>query len=104
MLAAGDHQFRAGCAFMSMSHGGTQHMRIEECNPCPRCGHSPVVQRARDAYVCYQCRFGWTPGTPVTHSEVFSLRLFSAPERERLVSYRAAIRAGVYSDWPAGCA
>ncbi len=75
-------------------------MQIEERVPCPRCGFRRVIRRARHAYVCFQCRYGWStdsehapdPGQP-------DLAQWTAPERARLLAYRAAIRAGLYTDW-----
>jgi hypothetical protein len=49
-----------------------------------------VVQHSRSAYLCFQCRFGWSPGDPIV--------MFTAEELERLTAYRDAIRAGLYTD------
>jgi len=69
-------------------------MRIDECTPCPRCGYSRVVQRSRAAYVCFQCRHSWTIDPTLVPAVYFSLE-----ECARLVAYRGAIRAGLYTDW-----
>ena len=69
-------------------------MRIDERTPCPRCGHPRVVQRTRAAYLCFQCHFAWTVDPAVVRP-----MCFSAEELARLIVYRDAIRAGLYSDW-----
>lgn len=74
-------------------------MRIEERNPCPQCGHKRVVQRGKSVYVCFQCRNYWS----IASSEAPPrdvLVLFQPQERARLVAYRGAVQAGLYTDWP----
>ena len=69
-------------------------MRIDERTPCPRCGHARVVQRTRAAYLCFQCRYSWT-----VDRQAAPLLFFRPEEQARLIAYRGAIRAGLYSDW-----
>ncbi|HEY1296726.1 MAG TPA: hypothetical protein VGJ60_26915 [Chloroflexota bacterium] len=76
-------------------------MQIEERIPCPRCGHGRVIQRARHAYLCFQCRFGWSADAEQARTTTEFLGWCPPSLRDRLVAYRAAIRAGLYSDWPA---
>jgi hypothetical protein len=71
-------------------------MRIEQRVPCPRCGHARVVQRSMDSFVCFQCGNSWFKG-PTT---VDPLGWCGPEQRARLVAYRDAVRAGVYTDWP----
>ena len=81
-------------------------MRIEECIPCPRCGQRRVVQHSRTAFLCFQCRHGWSTGpegprahhNPADEDDV--LGMFPPHHRARLIAYRGAIRAGLFSDWP----
>ncbi|MBV9323960.1 MAG: hypothetical protein JO352_09265 [Chloroflexi bacterium] len=74
-------------------------MQIEERVPCPRCGFRRVIRHARNAYVCFQCRFGWSAGAePPPAREIDD---GSPAERARLIAYRSAVRAGFYTDWPA---
>lgn len=66
-------------------------MRIDQRLSCPHCGHPKVVQRAAGLYLCFQCRGNWATDSIVS---------FSPAQRARLVAYREAIRAGLYTDWP----
>ena len=78
-------------------------MRIEECLPCPRCGYGRVVQRGPAAYFCFQCRYGWSVGAQVREcgqTVANPLSSFPPEVRLRLVAYRGAIQAGLYTDWP----
>ena len=72
-------------------------MRIDERAPCPRCGHARVVQRSADSFICFQCRNTWCAEPTV----VDPLGWCTRDERARLEAYRGAIRAGLYTDWPA---
>jgi ribosomal protein L37AE/L43A len=74
-------------------------MRIEERVPCPRCGQRRVVERSRNTYLCFQCRHGWThdPSAQPPQEPVVT---FTLDELYRLIAYREAIRAGLYTDWP----
>jgi hypothetical protein len=78
-------------------------MRVETSVPCPRCGFRRVVQRGQRAYVCFQCRYAWSFGAEPPPQPPPSERTLDAiPERlwPRLIAYRGAILAGVYTDWP----
>jgi hypothetical protein len=69
-------------------------MMIEESR-CPRCG---IRRRARFVpwgRYCYNCRLT----LPLTAPPAAHVYLFTEAERLRLEWYRAAIRAGLYSDW-----
>lgn len=65
-------------------------MRIDQRLSCPHCGHPRVVQRAAGMYLCFQCRGNWGADP---------LASFLPEARARLVAYRAAVRAGLYTDW-----
>jgi len=78
-------------------------MRVEECLPCPRCGHTQVVQRGRGAYLCFHCRYGWSIGPEADRCEQSTSELLSRfpPKlRARLIAYRAAIQDGLFTDCP----
>jgi DNA-directed RNA polymerase subunit RPC12/RpoP len=78
-------------------------MRIEERMPCPRCGQRRVLHHSRTVYVCFQCRHSWSAETDVPRPTVppaDPLSEFSPAQRLRLITYRAAIQAGLYTDWP----
>jgi len=79
-------------------------MRIEERLPCPRCGQRRVLQHSRNLYVCFQCRHSWSIDTHLPRpgmQPADPLSEFSLAQRLRLSAYRAAIQAGLYTDWPA---
>jgi hypothetical protein len=66
---------------------------------CPRCGIRRTVrlQHTRLSF-CFNCRFTWGSG-PLWVPDALAVEYpFTAAELERLVAYRAAIRAGLYHD------
>lgn len=71
-------------------------------HPCPRCANPRTVQIASASF-CFNCRLYWgSPWGKVSDATV-EPRLeppypFTAAETARLTMYRAAIRAGFYSD------
>ena len=68
-----------------MRHGLT----IKEA-PCPRCANKRTASMGAHGSICFNCRHKWEPNS--SHFE------FTATERARLAIYRAAVRAGFYSD------
>ena len=71
---------------------------IEERWPCPACGNRRTIQCGRQTNYCFNCgslngirvrrRSGWQARpTPWTDAEI-----------ARLTIYRAAVRAGLYTD------
>jgi hypothetical protein len=68
--------------------------------PCPRC-RIPRTVRTHGRFLCFNCRYQWTSLPSVALMTPGSLAYrFSFAELERLLVYRGAVRAGVYSDWP----
>jgi len=63
---------------------------------CQHCRHARTVLLGLSVRFCFNCRRVCedTPGT------LPSVRVFSDAELRRLTSYRAAIQAGVYTDFP----
>jgi hypothetical protein len=61
---------------------------------CPRCAIRRTVRLGRGLALCFNCRYHWD-AHPLPPAEQFD-----AAARARLVSYRAAVRAGFYTDWP----
>ena len=59
---------------------------------CPRC-HIRRTAKLFGVLHCFNCRY------PSTNLD-FVAYPFTARELARLLSYRGAIRAGLYSDWP----
>ena len=60
---------------------------------CPRCQIRRTVKLYRFHH-CFNCRYQWAKldsilGYPFTQREL-----------ERLLTYRGAVKAGIYSDWP----
>ena len=75
-------------------------MTIEE-RRCPRCNIRRTVRLGTWGSVCLNCR---RPFERVASAQPVALpakRLFTAAEMARLESYRDAILAGLYADWPA---
>ena len=58
--------------------------------PCPRCAIRRTVRLREGRSFCFNCRFQWHPAA----------YQFAPADRARLEVYRAAVRAGFYSDWP----
>jgi hypothetical protein len=67
-----------------MRHGLT----IKEA-PCPRCANKRTASLGTHGSICFNCRHRW---------ELESSYPFTVKEFARLESYRAAVRAGFYSD------
>ena len=72
-------------------------------HPCPRCAIRRTVRIARASF-CFNCRLHW--GNPWGESSAAAIdprpeppHAFTAAETARLMIYRAAIRAGFFSDW-----
>jgi hypothetical protein len=66
---------------------------------CPRCAIRRTV-RIAGASFCHNCRLQWSGVSGAAFvPRPESAYLFTASEEARLVMYRAAVRAGFYSDW-----
>ena len=61
--------------------------------PCPRC-HIRRTVRLHGSSYCFNCRYPWT------RVRCEMSYPFAGRELERLMMYRNAVRAGIYSDWP----
>ena len=68
--------------------------------PCPRCAIKRTARVDAGWFICFNCRLQWGEHAPTPAAA----RLFGATERARLEAYRAAVRAGLFSDWPSGVA
>jgi hypothetical protein len=95
-------------------HGGFYDMTgsylIQE-QTCPRCAIRRTVRLAAGGCFCFNCRLQWSTrqiagAQPVarTTTPMLAARPLTVAERARMAIYRAAVRAGFYSDWPAGSA
>jgi len=67
-------------------------------HPCPRCAIRRTVRIAKASY-CFNCGLHWgsqwgTASAPVAEPAY----AFTTAETERLMIYRAAVRAGFYTD------
>jgi hypothetical protein len=77
---------------------------------CPRCTIRRTMGLANGNSFCFNCRFQW-PTQPVAGDHAARAMIappqpsepFGVAEQARLAIYRAAVRAGFYSDWPARC-
>jgi hypothetical protein len=72
---------------------------------CPRCGIERIGNFGKWGRFCFNCRLhlagNETGPPPARLAPVTDLAYqFSDAELARLVRYRAAIRAGFYTDWP----
>ena len=75
-------------------------MTIQELR-CPRCGIRRTVRLGTWGSVCLNCRRPLRALASVDYEVPPMGRVFTASELARLESYRDAILAGLYSDWPA---
>jgi hypothetical protein len=57
-----------------------------------------TVQYGQWGSICFNCRLRWRGDVPV--QLVVVAPAFGAAELRRLEIYRAAVRAGFYTDWP----
>jgi hypothetical protein len=75
---------------------------IEE-RRCPRCGNRRTARVGTWGLICFNCRLhldaAW-PGVPGESCPEPATHSFTPAELARLERYRAAVRAGLYSDWP----
>lgn len=74
-------------------------MMIEE-RRCPRCSIRRTVRLGTWGSVCLNCRL---PLDAAARGPIAApaTQVFTAAELVRLEIYRNAIRAGLYTDWPA---
>ena len=76
-------------------------MTIEE-RRCPRCHIKRTVRLGAWGSVCFNCRRPLDATPTIAEPIAPSPReVFTPAELARLGSYRAAILAGLYTDWPA---
>ena len=72
-------------------------------HPCPRCAIRRTVLIARASF-CFNCRLHWDGQWSQRSAAAVEPRpepfhVFTAAEVARLRIYRAAVRAGFYTDW-----
>lgn len=70
---------------------------------CPRCANQRTARIGHWGAICFNCRFLWPGGATATERPIEppeSTYAFSEAELGRLVMFRLAIGAGVYSDYP----
>lgn len=73
-------------------------MIIEE-RGCPRCRIRRTVRVHSSTSLCMNCKLQWPPSAlPLEQSK--AELIFTMTERRRLMIYRAAITAGMYSEFP----
>ena len=68
-------------------------MVLLQTTSCLRCGQRPVAQVTATQLLCFHCRF--VQPAPAALEYPFTTR-----ELQRLAVYRAAVKAGFYSDYP----
>jgi hypothetical protein len=81
-------------------------MTVQEKH-CPRCGIKRTVWLGEWGSFCFNCRLRWGRGSgiapqPAPTATVSPQRFegLLPAELARLATYRAAVRAGFYTDWP----
>ena len=70
---------------------------------CPRCAIRRTARLAYGTSFCFHCRLQWpTQAAAVLHGvgAPSPCQVLAPGELARLAAYRAAVRAGFYSDWP----
>ena len=73
---------------------------------CPRCGIRRTADLQNWGLFCFNCRLRWCSSTPAAEAAAFQVVSLEPPhpfgphELLRLERYRAAIRAGLFTDWP----
>src|SRR5918911_431890 len=70
---------------------------------CPRCAIHRTVRLGHGTSFCFNCRLQWaTREAPAPQSigTPSSQHALGPAELARLAVYRAAVRAGFYTDWP----
>lgn len=75
-------------------------MMIEE-RRCPHCSIRRTVRLGTWGSVCLNCRRPLDAARRAEQRTLPANQVFTAAELARLESYRDAIQAGLYSDWPA---
>jgi hypothetical protein len=65
--------------------------------PCPRCNIRRTASIANASF-CFNCRLQWGKALGASEPRPEPPYTFTAAETARLTIYRAAIRAGFYSD------
>ena len=78
-------------------------MTIEQ-RPCPRCAIRRTARLGTWGAFCFNCHLHLASGkvdVPIRPAEVPPYR-FQPAELVRLERYRAAVQAGLYTDWPRG--
>ena len=77
-------------------------MTIQE-GRCPRCGIRRTLTLGHWGSMCLNCRLHWgsqASSDVATAAAAWVHHPFTPAELVRLERYRAAIRAGLYTDWP----
>jgi len=65
---------------------------IEKRLPCPVCHNKCTIRSGADIERCFNCRHQWPRIKPKP------VVIFSDAEPRRLIAYRGAVRAGLYTD------
>lgn len=76
-------------------------MTIED-KPCPHCNIRRTARLGSWGSICFNCRLPLDAAASVAERTAPPANeIFTPAELARLESYRAAILAGLYTDWPA---
>ena len=81
-------------------------MTVQE-RQCPRCSIRRTLRYGGASSFCANCRLQWDAAPASASSRVqawpaprLAAYPFTPRELDRLGIYRAAVRAGLYTDWP----
>jgi len=70
---------------------------IEERWPCPACGNRRTLRWADQRYYCFNCKHQWRAQR--RHRPLEGVQtVFTPSEMMRLIAYRAAVKAGFFTD------
>src|SRR5918911_3363664 len=68
-----------------------------EPRSCPRCAALRTLRLFDGRSFCCNCKFQWAPRQTLEPDPL--AYMFTREELARLAAYRAAVQAGLYSDW-----
>jgi hypothetical protein len=69
--------------------------------PCPRCANRRTVRAAEHGSFCFNCGLQWSAFTlSSTPHPRYATATFTPLQLARFGVYRAAVKAGFYTDWP----
>ena len=71
-------------------------MFIDQRWPCAACHNKRTIRWGEEVVHCFNCRYQWPRLKPKREPPL--AEIFSAAELRRLIAYRGAVRAGLFTD------